>query len=67
MVIMFMSTGGGSGGGAIRIAHRGTFTNNGTINVSGGQAGTNSDGGNLQYSGVGGNGGNGTSVVLQVI
>ena len=28
---------------------------------------TNSDGGNLQYSGVGGNGGNGTSVVLQVI
>ena len=63
----WLSTGGGSGGGAIRIAHRGTFTNNGTINVSGGQAGTNSDGGNLQYSGVGGNGGNGTSAVLQVI
>lgn len=61
------STGGGSGGGAVRIAHRGTFTNNGTINVNGGIAGVPFDDGNGQYSSEGGDGGNGTSVVLQVI
>ena len=60
-------TGGGSGGGAVRIAHRGTFTNNGTINVAGGVAGVVVDAGNLKYSAEGGNGGVGTSVIQQVL
>ena len=63
----WLNTGGGSGGGAVRIAHRGTFTNNGTINVAGGVAGTNTDGGNNQYNAEGGNGGVGTSVIQQVL
>lgn len=59
-------SGGGSGGGAVRIAHRGTFTNNGTINVAGGVAGQIIDDGSGQYSGIGGDGGAGTSVIQQV-
>lgn len=60
-------TGGGSGGGAVRIAHRGTFTNNGTINVAGGVAGVFFDAGNGNHSSNGGNGGAGTSVIQQVL
>jgi len=60
-------SGGGSGGGAVRIAHRGTFTNNGTINVAGGVAGQITDDGTGQYSAVGGDGGVGTSVIQQVL
>lgn len=63
----WLSTGGGSGGGSVRIAHRGTFTNNGTINREGGAAGTNTNGGNYQYCGIGGAGGQGTTTTLQVI
>jgi hypothetical protein len=62
----WLSTGGGSGGGAVRIAYRGTFTNSGTISVAGGTAGVNFDGGNLVYAAEGGNGGAGTSVTQQV-
>jgi len=62
----WLSTGGGSGGGSVKIAHRGTFTNNGTINVNGGIAGVPFDDGNRQYSGEGGNGGNGTYTAIQV-
>ena len=58
--------GGGSGGGSVKIAHRGTFTNNGTINVAGGDAGIYFDGGNNQYNGEGGDGGDGTYTALQV-
>jgi len=62
----WLSTGGGSGGGSVKIAHRGTFTNNGTINVAGGDAGIYFDGGNNQYNGEGGDGGDGTYTALQV-
>ena len=62
----WLSTGGGSGGGAVKIAHRGTFTNNGTINVSGGLGGLLEDYGSGGYSGKGGAGGVGTLTVLQV-
>ena len=60
-------SGGGSGGGAVRIAHRRTFTNNGTINVAGGVAGQVIDDGTGQYSAIGGDGGVGTSVIQQVL
>jgi len=62
----WLSTGGGSGAGAIRIAHRGTFTNNGTITYSGGQAGTFSDSGGTQATANGGNGGAGSLQTLQI-
>jgi len=61
-----MTTGGGSGAGAIRIAHRGTFTNNGTINYSGGQAGTFFDAGGEAACATGGNGGAGSLQTLQI-
>ena len=60
------SCGGGSGGGAIKIAHRGTYTNNGTVTVAGGTGGQVTDCGNFYFSGDGGNGGAGTLTVLQV-
>jgi hypothetical protein len=60
------STGGGSGGGSIKIAYKGTFTNNGTINVNGGLAGIPFNDGAGNYSSEGGNGGNGTYTALQV-
>jgi hypothetical protein len=62
----WLSTGGGSGGGAVRIAHKGSFTNNGTINVAGGEGGSLIDGGNFGQAGKGGTGGVGTLTVLQV-
>jgi hypothetical protein len=62
----WMTTGGGSGAGAIRIAHRGTFTNNGTINYSGGQAGTFFDAGGEAACATGGNGGAGSLQTLQI-
>jgi hypothetical protein len=61
------STGGGSGGGSIKIAYKGTFTNNGTINVNGGLAGVPFNDGAGNYSSEGGNGGNGTYTALQVL
>ncbi len=61
------STGGGSGGGAVKIAYKGTFTNNGSIDVAGGSAGSNTNVGNGNQSGEGGNGGAGTSTTLQVL
>lgn len=52
------SGGGGSGGGNILIAHRGTYTNNGTVQAIGGSGGS----GNAQ----GGNGGNGSVQVYPI-
>ena len=63
----WLSTGGGSGAGVVKIAHRGTYTNNGTINTAGGLAGTWFDGGNGQYCSNGGNGGGGHAQVLSVL
>lgn len=60
----FTSMGGGSGGGVIKIAYRGTFINNGTIAYSGGLGGTHNAG--LNYIGNGGNGGSGSYQALQV-
>ena len=60
------STGGGSGGGALRIAYKGTWNNTGTINALGGVAGEPVDDGNSQYSGEGGNGGDASVTVLKV-
>jgi hypothetical protein len=62
----WLTTGGGSGGGAVRIAYKGTFTNNGSIDVAGGLGGQMTDIGNGQYAGTGGTGGSGSSVTLQV-
>lgn len=59
----FNSAGGGSGGGRIIIAHKGTFTNNGSITVTGGSGGSSSNG----YAEAGQPGMNGSSTVLQVI
>ena len=59
-----MSSGGGSGGGVIKIAYRGTFTNNGSINVSGGQGGNIV--GAVNTNGIGGTGGAGSQQTLQV-
>jgi hypothetical protein len=70
----WVSTGGGAGGGNIIIAHKGTYTNNGTVTANGGQAGvnysSNSVGGtvaNGSYHAEGGNGGNGSVQTLQII
>lgn len=61
------STGGGSGGGAIRIGYRGTLTNNGTITASGGVAGTYTGlSGGTNYSANGGNGGAGSVQTIQI-
>jgi hypothetical protein len=68
----WVSTGGGAGGGNIIIAHKGTYTNNGTVSASGGESGktwSNSVGGsrlNGSHRAVGGNGGNGSVQVLQI-
>tara|TARA_E500000318_G_scaffold110778_2_gene127186 strand:+ start:677 stop:1675 length:999 start_codon:yes stop_codon:yes gene_type:complete len=51
--------GGHAGGGNVILAHKGTYTNNGTVNVQGGQA-TNT---NEQR---GGHGGNGSLQTLQI-
>ena len=57
-------TGGGTGGGCLIILHKGTYTNNGTINVAGGNGGMPS---NLAPKTWGGQGGNGTSIIQQVL
>ena len=57
-------SGGGSGGGNIVIAHRGTYTNNGSVSVAGGTAGSV---GGTTYARVGGNGGLGSAQVLQIL
>lgn len=54
--------GGGSGGGHISIFHKGSYTNNGNLNVSGGQGGAASG---ATKNGPGGNGGNGTTRIQQ--
>ena len=51
--------GGGSGGGAIHIFHKGTYTKFGTIRADGGAGGTG-------YATPGGNGGNGTINIVQI-
>ena len=56
------STGGGSGGGAIRIFYKGLLQNSGSITADGGVAGTWTNGGNGQYCTNGGDGGAGTVV-----
>ena len=52
--------GGASGGGRIIIAHRGTYSNSGTVQAVGGKAATSG------MSGTGGDGGAGTVTVEQV-
>jgi hypothetical protein len=54
--------GGASGGGIILLAHRGTYLNNGSITVSGGDGGTNSSFGGSN----GGNGGDGSLQTIQI-
>ena len=58
----FNSAGGGSGGGRIIIVHKGTYTNNGTVQAVGGNGGTSSN----NYGEAGQKGMNGTVTVLQV-
>ena len=68
----WVSTGGSAGGGNIIIAHKGTYTNNGTVSANGGESGktwSNSVGGTRSsgsHRAVGGNGGNGSVQVLQI-
>ena len=57
-------SGGASGGGNIVIAHRGSYTNNGSVTANGGTSGTVTS---YQYSRRGGNGGNGSVQTLQVL
>jgi hypothetical protein len=58
------ATGGGTAGGCIFVLHKGTYTNNGTINVTGGNGGMPS---NLDPRTWGGYGGDGLSIVAQVL
>jgi hypothetical protein len=74
------STGGGAGGGNILIAHRGTYTNSGTVSANGGRGGgywypnsstlreSPNSGANstTNNSSVGGNGGNGSVQVVSI-
>ena len=66
----WLCTGGGSGGGNVRIAHGGTITNGGAITATGGLAGILSNydsvtgGAGNNYAEVGGPGGDGTVVIL---
>tara|TARA_R100001463_G_scaffold136430_1_gene201764 strand:- start:532 stop:1632 length:1101 start_codon:yes stop_codon:yes gene_type:complete len=68
----WLCTAGAAGGGNIIIAHKGTYTNNGTVTAAGGESGktwSNSVGGsrsNGTYKAVGGNGGNGSVQILQI-
>ena len=69
----WLCTAGGAGGGNIIIAHKGTYTNNGSVSANGGESGktwSNSVGGsrsNGTYRRVGGDGGNGSVQTLQII
>jgi hypothetical protein len=56
-------SGGGSGGGNIVLAYRGTYTNNGTVTANGGQAGSVAINSNSK---IGGNGGNGSVQTIQI-
>jgi hypothetical protein len=58
----FNSGGGGSGGGRIIIAHKGTYTNNGTVQANGGSGGSKVAG----YSEAGQAGMNGAITVQQI-
>jgi len=68
----WVATGGGAGGGNIIIAHKGTYTNNGTVTAAGGASGktwTDSVGGTNAtntYTKEGGDGGTGSVQVLQI-
>lgn len=57
-------TGGGSGGGNIVLAYKGTYTNNGTVTADGGTRGGGTVSGNSKR---GGNGGNGSVQTLQIL
>lgn len=69
----WLCTGGGAGGGNIIIAHKGTYTNNGTVTAAGGESGktwSNSVGGTRSsgtFCAVGGDGGTGSVQTLQII
>jgi len=58
------ASGGGTGGGAIFVLYKGTFTNSGVLNVSGGNGGMPS---NLDPKTWGGYGGDGTVITQQVL
>lgn len=63
-------SGGGSGGGNIVLAYRGTYTNNGDVNRNGGASGTvatEGSGPNYDASWRGGSGGNGSVQTLQIL
>jgi len=55
-------SGGSSGGGCILLAHRGTYTNNGTVTADGGNYVNTAFG----YGGQGGDGGNGSIHAVQI-
>jgi hypothetical protein len=69
----WVATGGGAGGGNIIIAHKGSYTNNGTVTASGGTAGVcysgaiGSGGASGTYHAEGGNGGVGSVQTLQIL
>ena len=58
------NSGGGTGGGAIFVLYKGTFTNDGTITANGGGGGMPS---NLSPKTWGGTGGDGTVITQQVL
>ena len=58
------ATGGGSGGGGIIILHKGTYTNNGGVEANGANGGHPS---NLDPRTWGGQGGDGSTIVAQVL
>ena len=59
----FNSAGGGSGGGRIIIAHKGTYSNSGTVQAVGGNGGTSGN----NFGEAGQKGMNGTVTVQQVL
>ena len=69
----WVATGGAAGGGNIIIAHKGTYTNNGTVTAAGGTAGVcysgdvGSGGASGTYHAEGGNGGVGSIQTLQIL
>ena len=66
------ASGGGAGGGNIIIAHKGSYTNNGSVTANGGfagkhyQSGVGSSEATGTYTGEGGRGGNGSIQTLQI-
>tara|TARA_B110000444_G_scaffold217315_1_gene216261 strand:- start:305 stop:1363 length:1059 start_codon:yes stop_codon:yes gene_type:complete len=71
----YITTGGAAGGGNIIIAHKGSYTNNGSVTANGGLAGRcyvgNYGYGGTESSGtqvgIGGNGGNGSVQTLAIL